>query len=49
MGRLDDGHAVLDHYYAFAKQTAPLCAARTQSAAVAEAGIEAAIDRMRGK
>jgi len=49
MGRLDDGHAALDRYYVFAQQTAPLRAAIEQSAAAAEAEIEAAVDRMRGK
>lgn len=44
-----DAHIALDHYQSFVKQTGPLRAALEQSAAAAEAEIEAAIDRMRGK
>lgn len=39
----------LDHYQSFVKQTGPLRAALEQSAAAAEAEIDAASDRMRGK
>jgi hypothetical protein len=39
----------LDHYQSFVKQTGPLRSALEQSAAAAEAEIEAASDRMRGK
>lgn len=49
MGTLDDGNVALDRYYTFVKQTAGLRAAIEQSAAAAEAEIEAASDRMRGK
>ena len=49
MARLDDGNVALDRYYTFVKQTAPLRAAIEQSAAAAEAEIDAAVDRMRGK
>lgn len=44
-----DAHIALDHYQSFVKQTGPLRAALEQSAAAAEAEIEAASDRMRGK
>jgi hypothetical protein len=42
-------HSALDHYRGFIEQTASLRAALEQSAAAAEAEIEAASDRMRGK
>lgn len=42
-------HVTLDHYQAFITQTASLRAAIEQSAGAAEAEIEAASDRMRGR
>lgn len=42
-------HAVLAHYQSFMTETAPLRDAIYESAAAAEAEIDAAIDRMRGK
>jgi len=47
--RRSNPHIVLDHYQAFITQTASLRAAIEQSAGAAEAEIEAASDRMRGK
>lgn len=44
-----DAGAALNHYHSFVTQTGPLRAALEQSAAAAEAEIDAAIDRMRGK
>jgi hypothetical protein len=44
-----DPQLALDHYHSFVKQTGPLRSALEQSAAAAEAEIDAAIDRMRGK
>jgi hypothetical protein len=44
-----DGHAALDRYYSWIKMTGPFRASIEQSAAAAEAEIEAASDRMRGK
>lgn len=44
-----DANIALDYYQSFVKQTGPLRAALEQSAAAAEAEIEAASDRMRGK
>jgi hypothetical protein len=44
-----DAHIALTHYQSFVKQTGPLRAALEQSAAAAEAEIEAESDRMRGK
>lgn len=44
-----DAHMALDHYQSFVKQTGSLRAALEQSAGAAEAEIEAASDRMRGK
>jgi hypothetical protein len=44
-----DAHIALDQYHSFVKQTGSLRAALEQSAAAAEAEIEAASDRMRGK
>lgn len=43
-----DSHMALDHYQSFVEQTGSLRAALEQSAAAAEAEIEAEIDRMRG-
>ena len=42
-------HATLNHYHSFIKQTGALRAAIEQSAAAAEAEMEAASDRMRGR
>jgi hypothetical protein len=44
-----DPHMALEHYQSFINQTGPLRAALEQSASAAEAEIEAASDRMRGK
>ena len=47
--RASNPHIALDHYQAFVTQTASLRAAIEQSAGAAEAEIEAASDRMRGR
>lgn len=46
---LGSPHAALSAYHAFIETTGPIRAALEQSAAAAEAEIDAAIDRMRGK
>jgi hypothetical protein len=49
LGTLDDGNVALDRYHTFVKQTGALRGALDQGAAAAEAEIEAAMDRMRGR
>ncbi len=44
-----NAHAALDHYYSFIVETAELRDALSDSATAAEAEIDAAVDRMRGK
>jgi hypothetical protein len=44
-----DAHMALDHYQSFVTATGPLRAALEQSASAAEAEIDAAMDRWRGK